>query len=167
MDIIEIGAVARPQGIRGELKIKLFADGFESVKGVTWVEISGKKYKVENFRQTAEDEAIIKLCGLDDRNAAELLRGISLYADREEIAVEEGRYFVSDVIGCELYLDSGKKIGKIYDIVNRNVDYYYIETNEGNAVFPLIKELNAAFDLENKKVEVSAKKFTEVVLYED
>lgn len=167
MNKIEIGAVAKPQGIRGELKIRLFGDGFDTVKDITEAEVDGKVYKVESFRYSGGEEAIIKLKGLDDRNQAELLRRKEVYADRSEIKVEEGRYFVSDVLGCKLYLSSGKELGEIFDIISGNVDYYYVKTSEGTAVFPLIDGVLESVDITEKKVTVNAKKFTEVVMYED
>lgn len=167
MNKIEIGAVAKPQGIKGELKIRLFGDGFNTVKDITEAEVDGKVYKVESFRYSGGEEAIIKLKGLDDRNQAELLRRKEVYADRSEIKVEEGRYFVSDVLGCKLYLSSGKELGEIFDIISGNVDYYYVKTSEGTAVFPLIDGVLESVDITEKKVTVNAKKFTEVVMYED
>ncbi|MBE5742554.1 MAG: 16S rRNA processing protein RimM [Clostridiales bacterium] len=164
---IEIGAVAKPQGIKGELKIRLFADGFDSVKGVTEVEINSVVYSVESFRYAGGEEAILKIKGVDDRNFAETLRRYEVYAKREQIKLEEGRFFITDVIGCDLYLDSGKKIGIIKDIISGNVDYYYLDTNEGEAVFPLLADLLISIDIENKKVTVKAKRFTEVVMYEN
>ena len=112
MSKIEIGAVAKPQGIKGELKIKLFADDFKSVSKVTCVWIKEAKYGVEYFKSIAGDEAIIKLVGLDDRNAAELLRRESLFAEREEISVPKGRFFIADVIGCKLFYRAEKKSAK-------------------------------------------------------
>lgn len=167
MNKIEIGAVAKPQGIKGELKIRLFADDFNSVKKITEVEINSVIYKVENFRKISDEEGILKLVGIDDRNFVETLRRAVVYADRAEIVVPKGRYFISDVIGSDLYLDSGKKIGVIEDIVSGNVDYYYVDTVEGKAVFPLVKDLLVEIDVENKKVTVKAKRFTEVIMYED
>lgn len=167
MNKIEIGAVAKPQGIKGELKIRLFADDFNSVKKITEVEINSVIYKVENFRKISDEEGILKLVGIDDRNFAETLRRAVVYADRAEIVVPKGRYFISDVIGSDLYLDSGKKIGVIEDILSGNVDYYYVDTVEGKAVFPLVKDLLVEIDVENKKVTVKAKRFTEVIMYED
>ena len=166
-DKIEIGAVAKPQGIKGELKIRLFADGFDSVKNITEVEINSTVYKVVHFRHAGGEEAILKVEGIDDRNFAETLRRCEVFAKRNEITVEEGRYFIADVIGADLYLDSGKKIGVITEIVSGNVDYYYLDTNEGVAVFPLLPDLLIDIDVENKKVTVKAKRFTEVVMYEN
>lgn len=166
-DKIQFGAVAKPQGIKGELKIRLFADSFDSVKKITEVEINSVLYKVECFRKISDDEGILKLVGVDDRNFVETLRRCEVFADRSEISVPEGRYFISDVIGSDLYLDSGKKIGEIFDIVSGNVDYYYLNTVEGVAVFPLLPDLLVSIDIQNKKVTVKAKRFTEVVMYED
>lgn len=167
MNKIEIGAVAKPQGIKGELKLRLFCDGFDSVKNVTKVELDGVIYAVEDFHSSGADEAVIKLKGLDDRNKAELLRRKKVYADRSEIIVEEGRYFISDVLGCKLYLTSGKELGEIFDIVSGNVDYYYVKTNEGTAIFPLVDGVLESVDIAEKKVVVSAARFTEVVMYEN
>jgi 16S rRNA processing protein RimM len=164
---IEIGAVAKPQGIKGELKIRLFADGFDSVSKVSEVEINSIIYEVENLRYAGGEEAILKVKGVDDRNFAETLRRYEVYASRSQIKLGKGRYFIADVIGCDLYLDSGKKIGSIKDIVSGNVDYYYLDTNEGEAVFPLLSDLLISIDIENKKVTVKAKRFTEVVMYEN
>ena len=167
MDKIEIGAVAKPQGIKGELKIRLFADDFNSVKSIKSVELGGTEYPVSDFKSSGKDEAIIKLIGVDDRNAAESFRGLSVMAKKTEIVVPKGRFFIADVIGSKVFLTSGKEIGVVEEITSGNVDYYRILTNEGYAVFPLIKDLEPIIDTENKTVTVNAKRFTEVVLYED
>ena len=104
---------------------------------------------------------------MGDRNFAETLRQKEVYAYKNEINVKKGNYFISDVLGSKLYLSSGKEIGEIHDIVSGNVDYYYVSTAEGEAVFPMLKTLLVEIDVENKKVVVDAKKFTEVVMYEN
>ena len=167
MNTIEIGAVAKPQGIKGELKVRLFCDDFESVKDVKTAFIDGEPRKIEYFKLLGAEEAIMKIEGVSDRNAAELLRRKEIYAYKSEIKVPAGKHFIADIIGCALYLSSGKEIGEIYDIVKGNVDYYYVKTSEGNAVFPKIAELNAVTDVENRRVTVDAKKFTEIVMYEN
>ena len=144
---IEIGAVAKPQGIKGELKVRLFADDFASVKDIRTVEINSIDYAVESFRSAGGEEAILKLAGVSDRNFAETLRQKEVYAYKNEINVKE--------------------MGEIHDIVSGNVDYYYVSTSEGEAVFPMLKSLLVEIDVENKKVVVNAEKFTEVVMYEN
>lgn len=164
---IEIGAVAKPQGIKGELKIRLFADDFASVKNIKKVEINSVEYAVASFRSAGGEEAILKLDGIDDRNFAETLRMKEVYAERTEISVKKGNYFISDVLGCKLMLSSGKEIGEITEIVSGNVDYYYLSTAEGKAVFPMLKILNPIYDICGGTVTVNAESFTQVVMYEN
>lgn len=164
---IEIGAVAKPQGIKGELKVRLFADDFAAVKDIKTVEINSIDYTVASFRHAGGEEAVLKLVGVDDRNFVETLRQKEVFALRSEINVAEGNYFVSDVIGCTLYLSSGKEMGKIRDIVSGNVDYYYVDTAEGTAIFPMLKNLLVKIDVANNEVVVNAAAFTEVVMYEN
>lgn len=164
---IEIGAVAKPQGIKGELKIRLFADDFASVKNIKKVEINSVEYAVASFRSAGGEEAILKLDGIDDRNCAETLRMKEVYAERAEISVKKGNYFISDVLGCKLMLSSGKEIGEITEIVSGNVDYYYLSTAEGKAVFPMLKTLNPIYDIDGGTVTVNAESFTQVVMYEN
>ncbi len=167
MEKIEIGAVAKPQGIKGELKIRLFADDFNQVKKVKKIFIDEISYDVKSFISSGKEEAIVKLNGVDDRNFAETLRQKPIYALKEELGLKKGSYFISDVLGSSLILSSGKVLGEIYDIVKGNVDYYYVKIEGKTAVFPLLKDLLIYIDIEKKEVKVDAKKFTEVVLYEN
>lgn len=165
MEQILIGEILKPQGIRGEVKMKNFTDGFFAVKNLKEITIEGVGYQVLKMR---EDKGVFMLLkGVADRNAAELLRGKSVYANKNDVAREKGKYFISDVIGCDLYLSDGQKAGEIVDILSAKVDIYYISCdagksggngNNGNSgsrrLFPLIKELNPVFDIENNRVTV-------------
>ena len=60
--------------------------------------------------------AILKLKGVDTVEDAVKYRNQVLYVDRDEILLEEGEYFVQDLIGLRvLDADSGKEYGKIVD----------------------------------------------------
>lgn len=165
-DKILIGTILKPQGILGELKIKDLSDGFDSVCDIKTVEIDGSEYKVLNIRAFS-NSLFLSLSGIYDRNTAEAFRGKSVYAKRSEINKADDEFFIVDVLGCKLCLSSGKELGEILDISSAKVDIYTISTPEGKAVFPMLKELNPIFDIENKRVTVDCKRFTEVVMYED
>ena len=165
MEKIHIGTVLKPQGIAGQIKISDYTDGPSALKNLTQVFIGEEEFKVLDL--TVRDGAIfMMLKGIADRNGAELLRGKDVCALREQIVKKEGTYFIVDIIGCDLYLSSGKLLGKITDVKTSNVDIFTADTTEGVCYFPFIKKLNAVCDVENKRVTVDAKVFTEVVLYE-
>lgn len=70
-----IAEVLKPQGIRGELKIKTYTDLPEDVKAFGTVYIEGVPYKILSFRVGSDGFAYLGLRGVPDRNAAEFLRG--------------------------------------------------------------------------------------------
>ncbi len=163
---ILIGVVLRPQGINGELKITDLTDGFDAVRNLSCVYMDGEEFKV--MKISARDNCLyLCLRGIFDRNTAELYRGKEVFCDREEIEKDDDSYFIEDVIGCELVLSSGKKMGKIKNVYTSNVDIYEVETIEGDASFPFLKKLSPIVDIENKTITVDAKAFTEVVLYKE
>ena len=163
---ILIGKIVKPQGINGEVKLVDYTDGFSAVSDLEEVYIDDKSYKILSI--SSRDGALfICLRGVFDRNAAELLRGKEVFADKDKINKPDGSYFIEDLIGCELFISSGKLIGEITDVAPAGVDVFTVRSYEGEAYFPFLKDLNAEVDVENKKITVDAKRFTEVVLYKD
>lgn len=163
MQLLLIGEILKPQGIRGEVKIKNFTDGFFAVKNLKELIIDDVRYQVLNMREDSKGVfALLK--GVADRNAAELLRGKQVYANKNDVAREKGTYFISDVIGCSLYLSDGTRAGEITEILSARVDIYYIENAGERRMFPLIKELAPDFDIENKRVTVDKEVFLREVI---
>lgn len=105
-----IGEVLKPQGIRGEIKIKTYTDENTAVKNFRRVFIGGEEYKVLSFRTGESGFAFLGLRGVPDRNAAELLRGKEVEAERDDAPpLDEGTYYIVDLIGCEVSDESGKR----------------------------------------------------------
>lgn len=165
MEVIQIGVVLKPQGILGQLKISNLTDGADAIKDLTSVFIEDCEYKILS-KSVGGGFIFLTLKGVADRNAAELLRGKSVFCDKTQLSVEKGRFFIADLLGCDLYLSSGKCLGKITDVTTTNVDIFTVETEEGICYFPFLKKLNAEIDIENKKMTVDAKTFTEVCTYQ-
>ncbi len=163
---ILIGEVLRPQGIQGEIKLSNFSDGYEQVKNIKNVYIDDKKFSVMKISQ--RDNALFMfLGGIYDRDTAELYRGKNVYCDREELNISDNSFFIEDIIGCSLKLSSGKTIGTVKEVTSSSTDIFVLDTQEGEAYMPFVKELNAQINIENKEITVDAKKFTEVVLYKE
>lgn len=165
MEKLLIGTVLKPQGIRGEIKVKLYTDGYESVCGLKEIFIDDVLYPVLKMRR--DKDVFMLLRNVADRNAAELLRGKDIFAVKSDIHREKGKYFICDVIGCDLLLSDGTLFGKITDILSARTDIYYLQTKLGKAIFPLIKDLNAKFNIEEKQVVVDKDVFLQEVRYED
>ena len=75
-------------------------------------------------------------------DAALALKGTVVYADREDFELEEGDYFIADIIGCDVIdADNGTVYGKLSEVVNRGAsDIYVVKTEKGESMIPAVDE---------------------------
>ena len=166
MERLIIAEVLKPQGIRGELKIKTFTDYPEDVKAFKTVYIDDMPYKILSFRVGADGAAYLGLRGIPDRNAAELFRGKKLEGDRQDAPeLEEGQYYIVDIIGLSCETEEGEVLGVVKDITNLASDVYTIEKAGKNILFPAVKGVVVKVDIEGGKLIVHKPKFDEVAVY--
>ncbi len=166
MERLTIGEVLKPQGIRGELKVKTFTDTPDIVKKFGTVYIDDTPYKILSFRVGVDGAAYIGLRGVPDRNAAELLRGKKLEGEREDAPpLEEGRYYIVDIIGLTCVTEEGEELGVVKNVVNLSADVYTIEKAGKSILFPAVKGVIAKVDLAGKKLVVKKSVFDEIAVY--
>jgi 16S rRNA processing protein RimM len=166
MDRLIIGEVLKPQGIRGELKIKTFTDYPEDVKAFKTVYIDDTPYKILSFRVGNDGAAYLGLRGIPDRNAAELFRGKKVEGEREDAPeLAEGQYYIVDIIGLSCETEEGEVLGKVTHIANLSSDVYTIEKAGKSILFPAVKGVVKKVDLENGKLVVDKKIFDEIAVY--
>ncbi len=164
MEKLIIGTVLKPQGIRGEIKIKSYTDSPEDVKEFKTLTVGDTEYKVLSCRVDA-GAVYLALRGIADRDAAEALRGKNVLADRGDAPeLEEGTYYVVDVIGCEVFDEKGERLGVISDITSAATDIYTLTNGEKDILFPAVKGVIVATDIENKRLVVNKKAFLEVAV---
>lgn len=160
---LTIGEVLKPQGIRGELKIKTFTDFPEDVRDFKTVYIDGVPYKILSFRAGEKDSAYCSLRGVPDRNAAELLRGKLIFGDRSNAPeLEDGRYYIADLIGLDCVSESGEFLGRIKDIQSYAQEIYTLEKNGKDLLFPVVKGVIKEVDLSAKKMVLDKKVLDEI-----
>ena len=157
---LEIGQIVNTFGIRGEVKVVPFTNDIKRFDDLKKVYVKSnkqsKQYKVENVRYH-KNMALLKLEGINNPEIAEMLKNSYLEIDREDaIPLEEGTYFIADLIGLEVYTDEGKLLGKVNDIYNTGSnDIYVIKDEFGKQILlPGIKEVIKDVQIENSKIIV-------------
>ena len=164
-DRLIIGEVLKPQGIRGELKIKTFTDTPELVKEFKTVYIDDTPYKILSFRVGVDGAAYVGLRGVPDRNAAELLRAKKIEGAREDgPPLEEGQYYIVDIIGLSCETEDGEVLGVVTDIAKLSSDVYTIEKAGKKILFPAVKGVVKRVELENGKVIIDKAVFDEIAV---
>ena len=159
-----IGTILKPQGIRGEVKVKYFTDSPEDVKKFGRVFIDGEARKIMSFRSDGE-AVYLGLYGIADRNAAELLRGKEVLADRTDApALDEGTYYIVDLLGCQVVTNTGKALGELVKIVPAATDVYTVKQGDKEILFPTVKDLVVQVDVQNKIITVDEERFMQVAV---
>ena len=142
---IECGKIINTHGCRGGVKLESWCNTPEDLAKMKkiFLEKSGvyEEYKVLKasvFKQFV----LFDLNGITDMDAAMSLKNRTVYALREDFELEEGEYFIADIIGLPVYdADSGKKYGTIKDMVNRGAsDIYIVDTPNGESMIPAVDE---------------------------
>lgn len=166
MTYISIGEILKPQGIKGELKVKPLLDDLNIIANVKDFVINNKTYTLKSlsFR-----EGFIYICfnEIQQRNDAELLRGKHLLINREIATkiLKDGDYFMDDIIGLTVEDELGKIYGVVEDIQNfGSKDVYYINNGKKEILFPCIDGLVTNVDLKEKKLIVNSKIMEQVIV---
>ena len=160
-EYLEIGQVGATHGVRGEFRLNPWCDGPEFVKKFKTFyrdDKGNQPVKVISCRPHG-NIAVVKLEGVDTIEQAIDLRNTVFYIKRSDVNLPEGKWFVSELIGCEVLNadDNSKKYGVIKDVeaVVAN-DIWYIDTPDGEVIIPAIKDVVIRCDVAENKVNIRA-----------
>lgn len=161
-ETLTVATVSKPQGIRGEIKVKVFCDNAQDLFQLKRVLIDGEEYALLNARGQGET-AYLSLKGVFDRNAAELLRGKDIVAYREDMPeLPEGTYYIGDLTGCEVVTSGGERIGEVISVTPARTDIYTLSTKDGEISFAAAQGVIEEVCVQEKRITVNKKRFKEV-----
>ncbi|MDD2648075.1 MAG: ribosome maturation factor RimM [Eubacteriales bacterium] len=171
-DKIMVGVVAKPQGIRGEVKVMPAADEPELFCELDRVFVkSGEDYVSYPIEASRVNGGIVYLFleGVDSRDKAEAIRDAELYALRSEMPpCEEGRVYICDLIGCKAVGESGRELGTLTDVIqNGAADIYVFKDEKGSFMAPALKDAFTGFDIAERRINVCEARLGEVSVRED
>jgi 16S rRNA processing protein RimM len=136
--LVEVGRVARPHGVRGELRVRLHWPDSESLLYARSVVLrladGERRHRVERARR-ADRAVLLKLVGLDTLDAVDALRGAEVLVPRAALGpLEAGEFYLCDLIGARVTAPSGD-VGRVEEIVTHpSVDALVIRTPDGRLV---------------------------------
>ena len=136
---LECGKIINTHGVRGNVKIESWCDSLDVFCSLPCLYVEKKsglvKYNVTSA-SVHKGCALVKLEGVDDMDAATLLKNKVVYAERELIPIDEGAVFIADMIGLDVFnTKNGERLGKLIDIFESVAsDIYVIKTDEGKEV---------------------------------
>lgn len=168
-DYLMIGEVLKPQGVRGECKIRSYAadvDMFHEWK--TLYRKTKEGYEPVTVRTARIRDGFVYafLDGSDSAEAAEKFRGAELYVDRAHAApAEENATLIADLIGCEARDEEGTPVGILTDVLQYGtVDTWVFKTGEGTLMAPALKAVFPEVDAEKKTILAVRERLEEVAV---
>ena len=157
---LEIGQIVNTFGIKGFVKVNPFVDDvlrFDDLKKV-YIRRNKeiKELQVEEIKYH-KNMVLVKFKGIDKVEDAELLRNFYLEVDRENaIELEEGEYFIADLLGLKVLTEENEELGKLEDIFNAgSSDIYVVKSEDGKQILlPAISEVIKEINIEENKIIV-------------
>jgi len=128
---IALAAVAGAHGIKGEVRLKLFGEGVDSLGRYKKLYVGGAELRLLTVRDGKM--AVARFEGVSNRGAAEALRGSLVEVDRDQMPpLEEGEYYYADLIGLPATDRAGNAVGAVVAVENFGAgDLLEIETEGG------------------------------------
>ncbi len=157
---LEIGQIVNTFGIKGMVKIKPFTDDIRRFDQLKTIYIEQKKcrkkYDIEEVKYH-KNMVLMKLKGVNTLEEADLLRQSYLLVNREEEEpLEEGVYYIVDLLELDVFTDEGELLGKVEDIFNTGSNDIYVVKNElgQQILLPGLPEVLKEVDLDKGKITV-------------
>ncbi len=167
-----IGEISRPQGIRGEVKVRPITCDVDRFFDLDYVFLKrGEEYVMREVEVSRVDDDAVYMTfeGVDDRDTAEKLRGEMLYIDREHsVELGEDENFICDLIGCVGTDTSGRSLGKMTDVMQPGGnDVYVFKGPLGEVLVPALKSVVVEVNVEEKRILFDAKRLSEVAVFDE
>lgn len=158
---VPLAEIARPHGVKGELRLRLFNKTSDALLGQDEVLVrlkDGGEHEVSVERARRADDAILmKLHSVDDRDRAEELRGALVCVRRRDFEeAESGEFYAIDVVGAEVKL-AGERVGSVAELVTYpSVEVLLVHADDGKGDWevPLTEMYIARIDVAAKLVEL-------------
>ena len=159
-ELFRVGVISNTHGIRGEVKVYPTTDNVRRFDDLKEVILDTGKEQL-NLHVTSvkyfKNMVILKFKEFDNINDIIPYKGMDLLVTRENaIPLEEGEYYIADIIGSKVITDEDKILGTLTDVLQTGAnDVYVVKTKDGKEVLlPSIEECILDRDIENKIVEV-------------
>ncbi len=120
-----------------------------------WIEREADPVKIEHCRWQ-KGRPVLKLMSIDDRDRAEELRGRYLRVPGSALAaLEEGEYYLFQLMGLAVVTEEGRDLGPIKDILQTGAnDVYIVDTPTGELLLPAIPDVIKDVDLNSGRITV-------------
>ena len=157
MEQVIVGKIVNTHGIKGELKVNVSTDFIEErfQKGKhlliddhgTMVDMTVATHRIH------KGHVLVSFVDFQDINKVEKYKGCTVYAYKDETLLNDGEYYVGDLIGCEVY-NRGMLIGTLKDVQLYEHHDVLVVSGTQKILIPYVDAFVKNEDIENKRIDV-------------
>lgn len=158
---VEIAQIVRAHGVTGELRVRLFNSDSDVLFDLESVRLrlpdgAVREADIASARPAADGFVLLRIEGVSDRNQAEALRGAVLVVSRSDLPpVEEGEFYVCDILGADVFLVDGTRLGTVSDYRSYpSTDVLVVQGDRRRWEVPLVDDFVASVDPANRRIEL-------------
>jgi len=157
-EYLEIGQIVTTHGIGGEVRVKPWCDSPEVLCAFEklYFDGGGTEVSVERSR-IHKNVVVMKIKGIDTLEQAQTLRNRILFAHREDFELDEGIFFIQDLLGLSVVdADTGACYGTLCDVTQTGAnDVYHVRGEDGTTVLiPAIADVIIETDIDAGRMTI-------------
>jgi 16S rRNA processing protein RimM len=152
MELLEIGRIIRPHGLAGRMKVLSYLESQDVLDELAEVFIGRRAQETTAFPldavQTGREFFILKLGGIEDKDAALKIMGSSVWMPSEQMKkLPDGEYYWNEIIGLEVVTEGGRVLGRIESVFpTGSNDVYVCRGMEKEILLPAIGDVILKID---------------------
>lgn len=155
MDLIKIAKIVSAHGLNGEVKIFPYTDDLNGFKDYNEIYIDGEELEIIS-QKIASKFIVLKLKGFDYIDDVKRLIDKDVFIDKAQMpSLDEGEYYIHELIAMEVYSEADKFIGTVKDVMETSANHVLVVDHDGKeALIPFVKAFIKELDLKHRKIKV-------------
>jgi 16S rRNA processing protein RimM len=159
--LILMGVFGAPQGVRGEVRIKSLTGDPSAIGAYGPLMDQGRTraFAFESLRPLKDDILVARVAGVSTREAAEALKGVEIFARRDQLPPpSEDEFYYDDLVGLEAVDMAGERVGRVVSLMNYGAgDLLEIAPDEGGEtlLLPFTKRVAPRIDFDAGRIVIA------------
>jgi 16S rRNA processing protein RimM len=154
---IIVGAIAGSFGVHGDVRLKSFCADPAAIADYSplYTEDGNRSFEI-TLERSIKNGFVVRLSGVDTKEDADALKGVTLFADRDQLpSLPDDEYYYADLVGLEVYDTGGTKLGVVRLVVDHGAGdllEVHAPTMKAPALLPFTKAAVPTVDLATNRI---------------
>lgn len=152
-EFLDCGQIVNTHGLHGEVRVVPWADSPDFLLQFSTLYLDGSPMPIRSSR-THKGSVIVLFDGVDNVDAAMLLKGKTVQLRRADAKLPEGSFFLADIIGLDVMDENGTKLGQLKEVLSPSRQQVYVVKGEREILIPAVPEFILETNLNDGYIKV-------------